>query len=56
MCNLGESGVSCHSFTFESHCVIGKCNENKRDVKFDSPFNEDLMQARNISTLLSTVE
>ena len=48
--------MSRKSFTFEPDCVIGNCNESKRHVTFDSLFNEDLMQARNISKLLLTVE
>ena len=43
---LAKSGVSCNSFIFESHCVIGGFNENKWDVKFESLFNENLIQAK----------
>ena len=48
--------VSCDSFTFDPHWVIGKCNGNKRNFTFDSAFSEYLMHARKTFKLLFTVE
>ena len=49
-----KRGVAC--FNFEPSFVIGKGNENKRNVTFVILLNEEFMQTTHISKLLFTIE